>query len=118
MPNLFILLGPHSPIGNLSLVQAAEAQAAYVLRWITRWAVGECDTLRPTAGAIDASLEHIRPGLPGTVWTTGCRSWYLGTDGLPELWPYHPRGYLRLLKEPDDHSDIMESEAAASEAAI
>ena len=35
MPNLFMLLGPHSPIGNFSLVQVAEAQAAYVLRWIT-----------------------------------------------------------------------------------
>ena len=109
MPNLFMLLGPHSPIGNFSLVQVAEAQAAYVLNWITRWAAGEYDTVRPTAGAIDAYLEHIRRGLPGTVWTTGCSSWYLGDDGLPELWPYHPRDYLRLLNEPDDDSYIMES---------
>jgi cation diffusion facilitator CzcD-associated flavoprotein CzcO len=122
MPNLFMLLGPHSPIGNLSLVQVAEAQATYVLNWITRWAAGEYDTVRPTAAAIDAHLEHIRRGLPGTVWTTGCSSWYLGADGLPELWPYHPRDYLRLLKAPDDHSYIMEGgnhcEAAAPEAAI
>ncbi|HME79701.1 MAG TPA: NAD(P)/FAD-dependent oxidoreductase [Mycobacterium sp.] len=109
MPNLFMLLGPHSPIGNFSLVQVAETQAAYVLKWITRWAAGEYDTLRPTAAAIDAYLEHIRRGLPGTVWTTGCSSWYLGTDGLPELWPYHPHEYLRLLKKPDDHSYVMES---------
>jgi len=54
-------------------------------------------------------LEHIRRGLPGTVWMTGCSSWYLGDDGLPELWPYRPQDYLRLLKESDDHSYIMES---------
>ena len=60
------------------------------------------------AGAVDAHVEHIR-GLPGTVWATGCSSWYLGTDGLPELWPYHPQDYLRLLTAPDDHSYIMES---------
>jgi cation diffusion facilitator CzcD-associated flavoprotein CzcO len=122
MPNLFMLLGPHSPIGNFSLVQVAEAQAAYVLKWITRWAAGEYDTVRTTAVAIDAYLEHIRRGLPGTVWTTGCRSWYLGDDGLPELWPYLPQDYLRLLNEPDDHRYIMESgkqrEAAQSPAAI
>jgi cation diffusion facilitator CzcD-associated flavoprotein CzcO len=109
MPNLFMLLGPHSPIGNLSLVQVSEAQAGYVLNWITRWAAGEYDTLRPTAGAVDAYLAHIRRGLPGTVWATGCSSWYQGPDGLPELWPYHPREYLRLLKGPDDHSYVLES---------
>jgi cation diffusion facilitator CzcD-associated flavoprotein CzcO len=113
MPNLFMLLGPHSPIGNFSLVQVAEAQAAYVLRWITRWATGEYDTLRPTAVAIDAYLEHIRRGLPGTVWTTGCTSWYQGPDGLPELWPYLPQDYLRLLNAPDDHSYVMERDKQA-----
>jgi hypothetical protein len=47
--------------------------------------------------------------LPGTVWATGCSSWYQGLDGRPELWPYHPQEYLRLLKKPDDHSYVMES---------
>ena len=109
MPNLFMLLGPHSPIGNFSLVQVAEAQSAYVCDRVERWATGEYDTLRPTHAAVDGYLEHIRRGLPGTVWATGCSSWYLGADGLPELWPYHPRDYLRLLIEPDAHSYIMET---------
>jgi cation diffusion facilitator CzcD-associated flavoprotein CzcO len=113
IPNLFMLLGPHSPIGNFSLVQVAEAQAAYVLRWISRWVAGEYDTLRPTAAAVDAYVEHIRRGLPGTVWTTGCSSWYQGPDGLPELWPYLPQDYLRLLNAPDDHSYIMERDKQA-----
>jgi hypothetical protein len=47
--------------------------------------------------------------LPGAVWTTGCSSWYLGDDGLPELCRYHPQDYLRLLKRSDDDSYIMES---------
>jgi cation diffusion facilitator CzcD-associated flavoprotein CzcO len=108
MPNLFMLMGPHSPIGNFPLVQVAEAQSTYVLNWIKRWAAGEYDTLRPTGRAVEAHLEYIRRGLPGTVWTTGCNSWYLGADGLPELWPYLPQDYLRLLEEPDDHSYILE----------
>jgi hypothetical protein len=36
------------------------------------------------------------------VWTTGCTSWYQGQDGLPELWPYPPGDYFRLLTESDD----------------
>jgi cation diffusion facilitator CzcD-associated flavoprotein CzcO len=117
MPNLFMLMGPHSPIGNFPLVQVAEAQSTYALNWIKRWAAGEFDTVRPTAHAVDTHMEHIRRGLPGTVWTTGCNSWYLGTDGLPELWPYRPHDYLRLLEEPDDHSYILEcgSEPQAAE---
>jgi cation diffusion facilitator CzcD-associated flavoprotein CzcO len=109
MPNLFMLLGPHSPIGNFSLVQVAEAQSVYVLNWIRRWSAGEYDTVRPTAAAVDGYVQHIRRGLPGTVWATGCNSWYLGDDGLPELWPYRPQDYLRVLKEPDDHSYVMQS---------
>jgi hypothetical protein len=52
---------------------------------------------------------------------TGCSSWYQGPDGRPELWPYLPREYLRLLEAPDDHGYIMERdeqrEAAESQAA-
>ena len=33
-PNMFMLMGPHSPIGNQSLVPIAEDQADYALWWI------------------------------------------------------------------------------------
>ena len=26
--------------------------------------------------------------MPDTVWTTGCDSWYLNDDGVPEVWPF------------------------------
>jgi cation diffusion facilitator CzcD-associated flavoprotein CzcO len=110
IPNLFMLLGPHSPIGNFSLVQIAEAQAAYVVRWIRRWAAGEFDAVAVRAEAVAGYLDHIRRGLPGTVWTTGCTSWYQGPDGLPELWPYPPREYLALLTDRDDDDYTMTSE--------
>lgn len=114
MPNLFMLLGPHSPIGNFSLVQIAEAQAAYVTGWVRRWAAGEYDVLTPRGEAVAGYLDHIRRGLPGTVWTTGCSSWYQGPDGLPELWPYPPREYLDLLTRPDDEHYTLNSEEELS----
>jgi cation diffusion facilitator CzcD-associated flavoprotein CzcO len=107
MPNLFMLLGPHSPIGNFSLVQISEAQAAYVVRWVTRWAAGEFEFTAPRAESVAGYLDHIRRGLPGTVWTTGCSSWYQGPDGLPELWPYPPQDYLALLSSRDDEDYVL-----------
>ena len=32
----------------------------------------------------------MKAAMPPTVWVTGCSSWYLGKDGLPELFPWTP----------------------------
>jgi hypothetical protein len=37
--------------------------------------------------------------MPQTVWVTGCSSWYLGKDGLPELFPWPPLRHRELLLE-------------------
>ena len=36
-----------------------------------------------------------------TMWVTGCSSWYLGKDGLPELFPWIPEKYTELLRHPE-----------------
>jgi hypothetical protein len=33
----------------------------------------------------------MKDAMPQTVWTTGCSSWHLGKDGLPELFPWSRR---------------------------
>src|SRR3954469_9721844 len=35
------------------------------------------------------------------VLTTGCRSWYLGKDGQPELFPWTPARHRELLRGPE-----------------
>ncbi|WP_375341727.1 flavin-containing monooxygenase [Patulibacter defluvii] len=104
-PNFFMLMGPHSPVGNYSLTAIAETQATYVLRWIDRWRAGRLATVQPTPEATDRFNASMRAAMPGTVWTTGCDSWYLGADGLPELWPWTPDHHRRLLSriEEADH---------------
>lgn len=99
-PNLFTMLGPHSPVGNYSLVAIAETQARHVTGWIDAWRHGLLDTVEPDADATDAFNAELRGALPGTVWTTGCDSWYLGADGLPELWPWAPDHHRTLLENP------------------
>ena len=75
-PNLFMLMGPHSPVGNFSLVAIAETQAEHVMHWIDQWRAGRIDAVAPKQQATDAYNARMRESMSGTVWTTGCDSWY------------------------------------------
>jgi cation diffusion facilitator CzcD-associated flavoprotein CzcO len=104
-PNLFMLMGPHSPVGNYSLTEIASSQARHVVAWLERWRAGAFDAVEPTAAATDAFNAELRAALPRTVWAAGCQSWYLGKDGLPEVWPWPPQRHRRMLAglRPADH---------------
>ena len=104
-PNFFMLMGPHSPVGNYSLTAIAEAQAGHILAWIQRWRTGEFDNVAPTRHATDDFNASMRRAMPGTVWASGCTSWYLGADGLPELWPWTPNAYRQRLAATPDVND-------------
>jgi cation diffusion facilitator CzcD-associated flavoprotein CzcO len=109
-PNFFMLLGPHSPVGNHSLVAVLETQGAYVLDWINRLRRGEIAATAPTAEATDRFNDEMKAAMPNTIWTSGCTSWYLGPDGRPELWPWTPQRFREMLERPD----VAEYEVATS----
>ncbi|HWF55506.1 MAG TPA: NAD(P)/FAD-dependent oxidoreductase [Solirubrobacteraceae bacterium] len=104
-PNFFMLMGPHSPVGNYSLTEIADTQAEYITEWIGRWQAGRYATAAPTQAATDRFNAALRTALPGTVWATGCNSWYLDQDGLPELWAWAPHTHREMLATPrlDDY---------------
>jgi cation diffusion facilitator CzcD-associated flavoprotein CzcO len=99
-PNFFMLMGPHSPIGNQSLVIVAETQADYVMQLIRMFMDRELDSVAPTAEATERFNQEMREAMPATVWVKGCNSWYLGKDGLPELWPWTPERHREILRAP------------------
>ncbi len=102
-PNLFLMLGPNSPIGNTSLVPLAESQADFVARWVRRIASGEIHDVAPTAEATAAFNAAIRDNMRDTVWVTGCDSWYIGPDGQPTMWPFAIDEFHRMMAAtPDD----------------
>lgn len=100
-PNLFTMMGPHSPIGNHSLIAIAETQARYALDWIRRIDRGTVRSFAPTADATDSYYRALKAALPETVWVTGCKSWYLDADGDPELWPWTPARHRAMLAAPE-----------------
>ena len=100
-PNLFMLMGPHSPIGNQSLVPIAEDQADYAMWWIKEIRDGRVVNAAPTEAATKEYNDSMKAAMPQTIWVTGCNSWYLGKDGLPELFPWTPERHRELLRQPE-----------------
>lgn len=98
-PNFFMLMGPHSPVGNQSLIAVAETQADYALGWIRAFAEGRLASVAPTPQATEAFNREMAEAMPRTVWMTGCQSWYIGRDGLPMLWPWTPARHREMLRE-------------------
>jgi cation diffusion facilitator CzcD-associated flavoprotein CzcO len=101
LPNLFMTMGPNSPVNDSSMFNVAETQVDYVMRIIERWRRGEIDAIAPTDAAAIRFNAALREGLTGTVWTTGCDSWYIGRDGTPVIWPWLPQRHRELLAEPN-----------------
>lgn len=100
-PNLFMLMGPHSPLGQQSFMAIAEDQADYAMWWIRRIRNGVVRTAAPTEAATKEYNELMKAALPQTIWASGCSSWYLGKDGLPELFPWAPKTHSELLRRPE-----------------
>ncbi|MGQ0696720.1 MAG: flavin-containing monooxygenase [Panacagrimonas sp.] len=100
-PNFFLLGGPHSPLANGSVIRYTEALVSYVTQCIGHYAAGRFETISPTRAATDAFYADLREGMKDTVWVSGCQNWYIGKDGLPEVWPRRPSEFNRALAEPD-----------------
>lgn len=87
-PNLFLLIGPNTGLGHNSMIYMIESQISYILdclRMMDRRKVHAVE-LRPEIEA--AFIAEMERRMPGTVWTSGCTSWYLDARGQnTTLWP-------------------------------
>lgn len=87
-PNLFLLNGPNGPVGNFSLIEVAELQMAYVLQLVEPVRSGRCRSVAASREASDRFDRERVEAAKHTVWSTGCRSWYLDDRGIPAAWPW------------------------------
>lgn len=100
-PNVFMLIGPHSPFGNQSLFAISETQSDFAMGWIERWRRGEFDTVAPTEEATAKFNADLKAAIPTTIWAAGCDSWYIGADGTPAMWPWTAAHHAEVLREPE-----------------
>ncbi len=88
-PNLHQLVGPNTALGHNSIIFMIEAQVRYVLDSMRVLRQREADYLDVAADEQARFNERIQRGLRGTVWSTGCRSWYQQEDGRNfTIWPF------------------------------
>jgi len=86
-PNLFLLVGPGTTLGHNSIVFMIEAQLRWVLAALGEsWRRSTPLELRPEVERADYLEQQRRAA--GTVWASGCDSWYRSADGrLDTVWP-------------------------------
>jgi cation diffusion facilitator CzcD-associated flavoprotein CzcO len=100
-PNMFMLMGPHSPLINVPVHESVELQADYIVRLLELLGRPDIRSAAPTDDAAERWRAEIRAGMVPTVWANGCQSWYIGPDGAAVQWPFTRKRLQTLLRAPD-----------------
>jgi cation diffusion facilitator CzcD-associated flavoprotein CzcO len=87
-PNLFVLVGPNTGLGHSSMIFMIESQVAYVMSAIETMRAKNLKLVDVRADVQDRYNTRVRERLKGTVWSSGCVSWYQTRSGKnTTLWP-------------------------------
>jgi cation diffusion facilitator CzcD-associated flavoprotein CzcO len=100
IPNFFMLNGPNGPVGNFSLIEVAELQLAYILQLVEHIRSGRCRAIGASPAATEQFDADRTKAAAKTVWTTGCRSWYLDDRGIPAVWPWTFDRFREEMEQP------------------
>ena len=106
-PNFFQLVGANTGLGHSSMIYMIESQLSFIAGAIAAAGDGLPRDVRPDVAA--AYNRRLQRKMPGTIWGSGCSSWYLDAAGRNlTLWPgftftfrhrtrrFRPRDFVRL----------------------
>ena len=112
LPNLFKLIGPNTGLGHSSMVFMIESQLRYVMDALRLMDEQQIATFEVRPEAMDAYNEQIQSKMPGTVWSTGCASWYLDAQGRnTTLWPDYTFRFRHLTRRFDTRPYMLRHSA-------
>jgi cation diffusion facilitator CzcD-associated flavoprotein CzcO len=111
-PNLFMLIGPNTGLGHTSMVYMIESQLRYVqdcLRVMDRWGLRAVEVRAEAQASFN---EELQRRMRGSVWVSGCKSWYLDAGGRNStLWPGFTWTFRRRTRRFDTRSyDLLPRE--------
>ena len=87
-PNMYQLVGPHTGLGHNSIIFMIEAQAEYIVQCMKKVKEKGVDYIDVKPQAMVRFLGEMSDALKGTVWSSGCKSWYQTADGINfAIWP-------------------------------
>jgi cation diffusion facilitator CzcD-associated flavoprotein CzcO len=98
-PNFFMIYGPNTNTFN-SIIVMIEAQNRYILKCIKRLVNGRARMMNVRAEVQAGFNEEVQRALAGTVWGSGCRSYFVGSQGrVVTQWPKPSRFYRWLTRK-------------------
>ena len=105
-PNLFFIVGPNTGLGHSSMVFMIETQVRYIMKLLgfLKDAGGSTVEVKPEVQA--GYNEGLQQKLRGSIWSTGCKSWYQHKNGkITALWPSFAYAFRRRVEKfrPDDY---------------
>lgn len=101
-PNMFQLLGPNTGLGHNSVIFMIENQVEYVVKCIKKMDDKDAKYMDIKVTEQTSFNEGLQSRFKGTVWTSGCQSWYQAGDGKNFfIWPGSTLRYQRELRNID-----------------
>ena len=98
-PNMFMLMGPNTGLGHNSIVYMIESQISYVLGCLATMQEQELRSVEVRPEVQAAFNSDLQAEFEGSVWTSGCKSWYLHESGKnTTLWPGMSYQFRRRMK--------------------
>jgi cation diffusion facilitator CzcD-associated flavoprotein CzcO len=95
-PNMFLLYGPNTNGGTGSVIYTIEAGMQHVLAALEELDAAEARRIELKPRTAEQFDRELREALQGTVWHTGCTSWYVDENGNdPSQWPWLWSTYRR-----------------------
>jgi cation diffusion facilitator CzcD-associated flavoprotein CzcO len=109
-PNMFMIVGPNTGLGHNSMIEMMEAQYRFVcgaVELLRSQKLRAIDVKPHEQAAFNAGLQER---LAKTVWSSGCRSWYLDKSGKnTTLWPGFTYAFRKLTRRPTpEHFDLIQ----------
>ncbi|MDF1822811.1 MAG: NAD(P)/FAD-dependent oxidoreductase [Alcanivoracaceae bacterium] len=103
-PNMHLLVGPNTGLGHNSIIFMIESQVHYILDAMKKLDDKGADYLDVKQEKQDRFVDRMQDMLEGTVWTSGCTSWYQQADGKnTTIWPASTwRYWLETRKLPEN----------------
>ncbi len=99
-PNMFLLYGPNTNGGTGSVIYTLEAGVEHVIAALRELDRAEAERVEVRREAAERFDGELREALAGTVWHTGCTSWYVDENGNdPNQWPWLWSEYHRRAAE-------------------
>ena len=113
-PNFYMIIGPNTGLGHSSMIYMIEANVRYVVDALLRRRAAGLRALEVRPAACRAYNAQLQRRLAGTVWATGCRSWYLSSSGKNcALWPGFTFQYRRITRRFDPAAYVEEPALSA-----